>query len=59
VSKALAKIRLTPSIPQARQRSEGDDANEPAIPKIPPLKSPTEAIVFVNFSFINDLFTQS
>src|SRR5215216_5121802 len=56
VSKAVARIRPTPSMAQARQRSEGDGAKEPAMPKMPPINNPIEAVILVTLSFINIQF---
>ena len=56
MSMAVAKIRPTPSIPQARERSEADGTKEPTIPKTPPISSPIDAVILVNLSSINSGF---
>src|SRR5262245_16319328 len=56
VSKEDAKIRAIPSTLHASDRREASVANEPAIPKMPPMKSPVDATIRSMLSFMNSFF---
>jgi hypothetical protein len=49
VSKEVAKMSPTPSTPHARERREGEEIKEPAMPRIPPIKRPATAASLINF----------